>query len=190
MHQTRLLWAALCVLAMSACSVPVQGEAEPADRSAPPAAAAPGGERSADRVLQVDAACPLLDGGKVGATLGGEPTRAVEQPVEEKADGTRTMYCMYQVSERSAVALLQFTVLPGGASPSEIIARVSAAGEGDGEPVEGLGEAAVLTRDGETVELSSAFTAGGTSVLTSLTASKAATKDMIQPLLVEVIDQF
>jgi hypothetical protein len=40
------------------------------------------------------------------------------------------------------------------------------------------------------MELSSAFTPGGTSVLTSLTASKAATKDMIQPLLVEVIDQF
>jgi hypothetical protein len=189
MHQTRLLWAALCVLAMSACSVAVQGEAEPADRSAPPATAAPGGQRSAD-AAQVDAACPLLDAGKVGATLGGEQARAVEQPVEEKADGTRAMYCMYQVSERSAVALLQFTVLPGGVSPSEIIARVSAAGEGDGEPIEGLGEAAVLTRDGETVELSSAFTAGGTSVLTSLTASKAATKDMIQPLLAEVVDKF
>jgi hypothetical protein len=32
--------------------------------------------------------------------------------------------------------------------------------------------------------------AGGTSVLTSLTASKAATKDMIQPLLAEVVDKF
>jgi hypothetical protein len=75
-------------------------------------------------------------------------------------------------------------------APSPQPCQVSAAGEGDGEPIEGLGEAAVLTRDGETMELSSAFTPGGTSVLTSLTASKAATKDMIQPLLVEVIDQF
>jgi hypothetical protein len=40
------------------------------------------------------------------------------------------------------------------------------------------------------VELGSAFTAGGTSVLTSLTASKAATNDMIQPLLAEVVDKF
>jgi hypothetical protein len=194
-----LVAAGIVVSGLAACASGLeQPSAAPPMSAAPPTTSAPVTTAALATsavaapitdVAQLSPVCPLLDGEQVGARFGSPATTGVESPMQRLENGAEAAQCMYVAGE-TAIAVLTVSIGRGSTiSPQDMIAAIRQQ-SGNGEPVDGVGAAALFHTMGEAALFSSANTVGGVPVLISLSGPITTPRETFQPLVAGLVARF
>jgi len=186
---------AACVLGLAACSPGQQPAAPPPPPAATPtpqpttALAAPVPAARITDVAQLSPVCPLLDGTQVGARFGRPPASGIEGQAARLENGAEATQCTY-VAGDSPVAVLTVSIGRGSTMTPDVMIEAIQRQTGAGEPITGVGGAALYYTQGEAAILTSANPIGGTPVLVSISGPASIPRMAYEALLTPLVSRF
>lgn len=184
---------AACVLVLAGCSAGRQPAAPPPAATPTPqpttVLAEPAPATRITDVAQLSPVCPLLDGAQVGARFGRPPASGIEGQATRLENGAEATQCTY-VADNNPVAVLTVSIGRGSTMTPDVMIEAIRRQTGAGEPVTGVGGAALYYTQGEAAILTSANTVGGTPVLVSISGPATIPRTAYEALLMTLVSRF